>query len=314
VVVDGVSERFVHEALLYSGDDEFVAGTLPFVEEGLEAGDPVVVATSRDKIDLLGRHLNGQSEAVHFVDMHALGVNPGAIISAWREFVTKRDAHGGRLWGIGEPAWPGRSAAELAECHRHECLLNLAFADTPAFRLLCPYDTGALAPEVIEHVHVSHPVIVRDGARQASARYAGLAGIEDVLGEPLPEPAVPAQGLAFNAGTLPGLRRFVFASSRAAGMDDSLADDLVLAVNELATNSVRHAGGGGTLRVWHDGGALVWEVRDHGLIADPLAGRQRPPRDDEGGYGLWMVNQLCELVQVRTSEAGTVVRLYVRPR
>jgi anti-sigma regulatory factor (Ser/Thr protein kinase) len=308
-----MSEAFCHEALLYAGDDEFVAGTLPFIEGALAVGDPVVVATSREKIALLGAELNGGSAGVHFADMHELGANPGAIISAWHEYVSGR-APGRTLWGIGEPVWPGRSPAELEECHRHERLLNLAFADTPSFRLLCPYDTAALAPAVIDHVRVSHPVIVSAGAREASERYRGLAGLEDVLGEPLPEPSAPPRELRFQTDTLPTLRRFVLESSREAGFAEGLADDLVLAVNELATNSVRHADGGGTLRVWRDAGAVIWEVRDRGRIVDPLAGRQRPPRDDEGGYGLWMVNQLCELVQVRSSEEGTVVRLRVRPR
>lgn len=308
-----MSEPFQHEALLYAGDDEFVAGTMPFIEDALAAGAPVMVATSREKNALLRAQLNGESDVVHFADMQELGTNPGAIISAWREFVARR-APGAGAWGIGEPVWPGRSAAELAECHRHECLLNLAFADTPSFRLLCPYDTAALAPAVIDHARVSHPVIVHDGAREASERYRGLSGLEDVLGERLPEPTAEPRELPFVTDTLPALRRFVLESSRDAGIAGPLADDIVLAVNELATNSVRHADGGGALRVWQESGALVWEVRDRGRIADPLAGRQRPPRDDEGGYGLWMVNQLCELVQVRSSEDGTVVRLHVRPR
>ena len=306
-----MTEQFRHEALLYAGDDEFVTGTLSFVASAVEAGDPVLVATSAEKIALLRENLNGQSENVQFADMQKIGVNPGAIISAWREFVSGR-APGRAIWGIGEPVWPGRSAAELAECHHHECLLNLAFADTPAFRLLCPYDIAVLDPGVIEAAHISHPVIVRDGARRASKRYGGLPRIEEVLGGSLPEPEVPTRELAFVMETLAELRRLVLESGRQAGLPDGLVDDLVLAVNELATNSVRHAGGSGTVRVWREPGTIVWEVSDPGRISDPLAGRQRPPRDDEGGYGLWMVNQLCELVQVRSTDNGTVVRLHVR--
>jgi anti-sigma regulatory factor (Ser/Thr protein kinase) len=306
-----VSETFRHEALLYATDDEYVAGTLGFIQGGLDAGDPVFVATSREKIDLLRSHLNGGSSNVRFADMHDIGLNPGAIISAWREFVNESAAPGREVWGVAEPVWPERSPAELVECHRHECLLNIAFADTPHFRLLCSYDTSALAPDVIERAHVSHPVIVDAGRRLASERYPGLAGLEDELGAPLPEPTARRREIAYTKETLHALRRFVLAEGLDAGLPARLADDLVLAVNELATNSVRHADGGGALRTWREGEVLVWEVRDRGWIADPLAGRQRPPRDDEGGYGLWMVNQLCELVQVRSSDAGTVIRLYV---
>jgi anti-sigma regulatory factor (Ser/Thr protein kinase) len=84
----------------------------------------------------------------------------------------------------------------------------------------------------------------------------------------------------------------------------------VLVVHELATNSVRHAGGAGALRFWEEPGGLYCEVRDRGRISDPLAGRFRP-QGDVSGYGLWLVNQLADLVQMRSSAAGTVVRARV---
>ena len=82
----------------------------------------------------------------------------------------------------------------------------------------------------------------------------------------------------------------------------------MLAANELASNSVRHGGGFGVLRVWVDGDAVVCEVRDQGRIGDPLAGRHTPQLDQVGGWGLWIVNQTCDLVEVRSGSAGTVVR------
>ena len=57
---------------------------------------------------------------------------------------------------------------------------------------------------------------------------------------------------------------------------------------------------------------LAAEVRDHGRIVDPLVGRQRPAPYELGGRGVWLANQLCDLVQVRSSAAGTVVRLRIR--
>ena len=87
-------------------------------------------------------------------------------------------------------------------------------------------------------------------------------------------------------------------------------NDLVLAINELATNTVRHAHGGGLLRVWRAPAGVVCQVEDKGQIHDPLAGRRAPALDAEGGMGLWAVNQLCDLVEVRTSESGTMVRVH----
>jgi anti-sigma regulatory factor (Ser/Thr protein kinase) len=86
----------------------------------------------------------------------------------------------------------------------------------------------------------------------------------------------------------------------------------VLAVNEVATNSIRHGGGVGAARVWRADGAIVCEIADAGRIEDPLVGRRRPDAGTIGGRGLWIANQLCELVQMRTFAAGTVVRLHMR--
>ena len=97
------------------------------------------------------------------------------------------------------------------------------------------------------------------------------------------------------------------------GLQDRRIDDLVLAVNEMATNSVQHGGGGGRVRLWLDDGWLVCEVRDSGVISQPLLGRRSPSVDNENGRGHWMANQLCDLVQVHSSRsASTAVRLFMR--
>jgi len=86
----------------------------------------------------------------------------------------------------------------------------------------------------------------------------------------------------------------------------------VMAVNEAATNSLQHGGGSGTLRTWSEVDRVVCEVADRGRFAAPLAGRVRPGSDTAPGRGLWLANQLCDLVQVRTSRHGTTVRLHMR--
>ncbi|HEX5574736.1 MAG TPA: MEDS domain-containing protein, partial [Gemmatimonadales bacterium] len=112
--------------MLYGGEEAFLAATLPFIREGVRKGEPVMVAVDQRKIELLRRHLDGEGDRVRFAEMRALGRNPARIIPAWAEFVDEnRDAS--HLRGIGEPIWPGRSAAEVVECQHHEALLNTAF-------------------------------------------------------------------------------------------------------------------------------------------------------------------------------------------
>lgn len=310
----GAPEAFRHEALLYAGDEDFVRATLPFVRDGLAHAEPVLVAVPKSRARLLRSALGGDAGDVCFADMEAIGRNPNRIIPVWREFVRDRCAGGRRARGIGEPIWAARTPAELVECQHHETLLNLAFVDDPALWLVCPYDVASLPADVIAEAERSHPFVAGGGRHGASPAYRGLAAAAGTLAGPLEEPPVAPDELGFGRWQLDRVRRFVARHAAAAGLDRARTGDLVVAVNEVATNSLRHAGGRGRIRAWTDGGAVVCEVRDGGRIRSALIGREAPPRDSEGGRGLWIVNQLCDLVQVRSTATGTVVRLHVAPR
>lgn len=131
---------------------------------------------------------------------------------------------------------------------------------------------------------------------------------------PLPGPPRTAavRELAVEVRVLASLRHFVTEWASAQRLAREAVEELVLAVNELASNSIRHGGGRGTLRVWRDAHDLVCEVQDSGHIEDPLVGRKRPAPDCSSGRGLWMVDHLCDEVQIRSSRAGTVVRVRKR--
>jgi len=213
--------------------------------------------------------------------------------------------------GIGEPIWAGRTEAELAECHQHESLLNLAFGAGPGWRLLCPYDVSALSDEVIDEARANHPLVLDGGRWSASDMYHPERARRALRHRPLPPAPTRALQLVFTVGDLAGVRRVVQRFSLAEGLGECTTDDLVLCVDEMASNSLLHGGGDGVLRMWREPTEVICEISDAGLIADPLVGRENPAVDRLGGRGLWMANQLCDLVQVRSGASGTVVRLHV---
>lgn len=302
---------FRHEALLYAGLDEFTQSTGAFVRGGVEADEPVLVVVSAEKIALLRAELGSDSKRVEFADMADIGSNPARIIPAWYDFVSEHAEAGTRLRGVGEPIFPERSPEALVECQRHESLLNLAFADARAWWLMCPYDTSALDGAVVDEAMASHPYIWADGDHSRSTMYRDLDAISKPFDHELAEPTVAVRDLPFGVGQLDAVRRAVAREGREHGLPRGRIADLILAVNEVATNSVRHGGGRGTLRTWRDHDRLVFEVRDGGLIDKPLAGRQRPVVGQEGGFGMWLVYQLCDLVQVRSFPEGSVVRIHM---
>lgn len=110
---------------------------------------------------------------------------------------------------------------------------------------------------------------------------------------------------------LAAIRAVVYRYARQAGLPESRAIDLVLAVSEVAANTVRHAQSPGSLKIWYDTKEIVCQIQDEGVITDPLAGHRQPSLEANGGHGLWIVNQVCDEVEMRSDEAGTTIRLHM---
>ena len=210
----------------------------------------MLVVVGTEKIAALRDELAGQSTGVRFADMLDVGANPARIIPAWQAFVDEHGGEGRPVRGIGEPIWAGRSADELAECGRHEALLNLAFADAPTWSLLCPYDTQTLPPRVLDEARRNHPSVRDAGGHHRSAEYRGLGDIEAPFDAPLNDPPAGVDELRFASHGPAAVRAWVDAHASRLGLGPSRLEKVVLAVNEIVTNSVRHGGGSGTLQMW----------------------------------------------------------------
>ncbi|MFI5065834.1 MAG: anti-sigma factor RsbA family regulatory protein [Streptosporangiales bacterium] len=299
---------YSHEAFPYRDRAEFLAGVLSFLDPAARAGQPALVLLPADQLDLVRREFPAGAATVEYADITEAGANPGRLIGVWRRFAA---SHPGAvdLRGVCEPVYPGRSAAELAECELYEALLNAAFDAATPLRLMCAYDAASLPADVIASARRTHPFVTDGKTRQASPAFQPL-NLAEPYARPLPAGPEDAARLPFTRGELGRLRAFVATRARDAGLAERPATALVAAVNEIATNSLQHGGGRGELRVWAESGALLCEVSDQGHLTEPLAGRL-PPAADQGA-GLWLANQLTDLVQIYSGPDGTVVRLSQR--
>lgn len=308
-LLDEERTGFEHEVLFYRGEDDFLAGLVPFVREGLDRGESVLVALPRVREALLRTALGDDADRVRFLEMEKVGANPGRIIAAWADALAAASAAGGTLRGVGEPAWHGRRDVELVECQLHELLLNRAFDDGPAWRLLCPYDQAQLPRSVCDLALEAHPIRATSVDRGGSDRYVP-GGELAAFAAPLAPPREGVlRGVFRGAHDIPATRHTVAAYARACGLPEERVEVLELAASELATNSIRHGGGSGTVAMWMHEGATVVEFSDAGHLTDPLTGRLSPSFDQKGGRGLFLVHQLCDLVQLRSSPSGTTVRV-----
>ena len=262
-----------------------------------------------------GRHaavlreiLGAESPLLRYGAMTETGRNPARLIPELYAFVAEHP--GQRVRYIGESAWPGRTDAELCEAARHEALLNLAFATT-SVSIMCPYDIRALAADVVGRVQRTHPAILQGGRTQLATGYAGHGVVPAECDDPLPAPPAYAETLGYET-SLRQARDLVASHGAALGMAAERITNLVIAAGEITANTLRHTSAGGRLWVWHTGEEIICQVQDQGWITDPLAGRQRHSPEDSG-HGLWVVNQMCDLVEIRTSQAaGTIIRLHMR--
>jgi anti-sigma regulatory factor (Ser/Thr protein kinase) len=292
-----------HAALFYRSQPEYTERIAAFVRAGLDQGEPALLALPGDRIRMIAASVAGAPGEVAFTDMTELGRNPARIIPEVRAFADKHP--GQRVRFVGETVWPGRSPAEIREATRHEALLSLAFTAAEA-TILCPYDAPGLPDCVLADARRTHQEPAASGATAATWR----DNLPPECDQPLGAPPAAAEALAYETDLAP-VRRLVERHARHAGLAGERAVDLVLAVNEIAANTISHTAGGGVLHVWHTGEEILCQVHDTGRITDPMAGRVRHGPDDRG-HGLWLVNQVCDLVELRSGEHGTTVRIHMR--
>lgn len=299
-----------HEALFYEGHPDLIGWGASFVEDAVLQHEPILVASLREVTGAIRDRLRERGGSVEFVDMAGVGRNPARIIPVWQDFM-ERNADAPRVRGIGEPVWPGRTPAELDECARHEALLNIAFdQQTPSLWLVCPYDLTSLPGAVIDGAKRTHPVSVTGSQRRNSEDYEGERLASEPFDAPLAEPARIAAERDFALEDLHDIRALAEGFARSSSASRERAEAFAMAIGEVASNSIRYGGGSGHLRLWSDD-RVVGEISDAGQVLDPLVGRRRPSADAAGGFGLWLANQLCDLVELRTFSDGTAVRLSV---
>jgi hypothetical protein len=175
-----------HRALRYRSVRDLVEAAVPYLREGLSAGDAVVVIAPQPRAALLTEQLGERDAArIEFIDAVGWFTSPMATLAAYYERTQGDWWPRGRLRLLAEPLWAGRSALEVWEWKRHEAILNVAFAGTPS-TIMCAYDVMALPGHILADAARTHPEIVDPGEplHGGAGTFPGLPG--------LPAPAAPA--------------------------------------------------------------------------------------------------------------------------
>jgi anti-sigma regulatory factor (Ser/Thr protein kinase) len=298
----------VHEALIYRGEHEIAHYLERFVADGIASGEPVLVAVSGYEQGRLSGALAPLADRMRFEDVRQLTRNPSLLIPLIDDWIKR---HTGRVRVVVEANWAGRSAAEAVEVARNDALVNLAFSEAE-LTVICPHDADQLSAPEVMRAERTHPALVHGGGtRLSSPAFDDPLAVFIADDWPLEPPDGPIAETDFNSD-LGAVRRFVHGAEPTEALPRERAEDLVFAINEAAGNVIRHGRSGGTVRIWSEPSAVIAEVVGPGPIADPLAGRRRPAADALGGRGLWLINQVCDLVELRTERALTTIRIHMR--
>jgi anti-sigma regulatory factor (Ser/Thr protein kinase) len=301
----------VHQVLFYDSVEEFLAAVVPFVEEGLRRREALLAVIGPANAGALRRSLGTGAGGVDFVDAAAWYDAPGRTLAAYHRYLTERAERNLRVRVVGEPVWTGRDEVETTEWTRYESVLNVTLADTPAW-VICPYNRQRVPPTVVADALRTHPELVTRSGGETSSGYADPAAFHAERRPGFSEaPDAGCEWLTF-AGDPRPVREFAAFYAGRAGLARNRIDDLMVAVNEIATNAIKHGAGFGEFGIWLADGRLECQISDPGQADDHFLGYLPGDPGSDHGHGLWLVRQLTDLMEITTGPSGTTVRLSMR--
>jgi anti-sigma regulatory factor (Ser/Thr protein kinase) len=306
----------VHQAVVYSGEGEFLAAAVPFLRAGLTVEDVVLVVATPPRLDLLRRVLGPAAARVLFVEVAEWYRHPVRTIAAYEDFLRAQRPR--RVRALAELDWSSRRVADAREWMRYEAAVNAIFGTSGA-HALCAYEKDTAPPDALTEVRRTHRELVEGGRPRHNTHYTEpgrlFAEFDAELERARPPLPPVFDTIPIESADLHDVRAFVTARAARFGLPADALSGLLVAVTELATNAVKHGTPPMAVRLWAEGGDLICEVADCGLWRPrPAAtlGFNPPASAASGGFGLWGVRMLADAVQIRAGWDGTVVRLRMR--
>jgi anti-sigma regulatory factor (Ser/Thr protein kinase) len=297
---------FRHNALVYDSQDEYLAVAVPFLTEGVEAGEGAIVAHTKPGLAVMREAVGPAAAEVTFVDVSSAYTRPAQTLAAYHEVYAEQLRKTATLRAVADVQF-GPDPAEWDLWTGYEAVFNHSFAHLPAW-VLCSYNANGTPDQIIEGVWQTHPEVVDGDTWTRSGDYEDP---EDLLRRltPAPTPLGDLRPIAFGRD-LEEFRERLARELVAEGVSEAKALDMLLAATEVAANAIEHGGGVEAVRVGRAQGRFVCEIVDRGIgFDDPTAGYLAPR---EGiGTGLWVARQLTWQIEFFRSESGFTARIWL---
>jgi anti-sigma regulatory factor (Ser/Thr protein kinase) len=297
-----------HDVGFYRSDAEFRSLIVPFVEEGVAAGQPVIIGYDDRKASLLRSWLPDPA-AVIFVADNSLYATPArAIASYWKMFEQHTAAGATQIRIAGDVPHEG-NGGRFAGWDCYESAINTVWEQFPVWAR-CLYDATTAAPGVLDIAERTHPrIALPSGQYRDNGRYQRPASFQPLPSDPDPlERSVPALEMADPS---PAQLRRAVTSIGHGQIPATVLQDLEIGVSEAVSNAWRHGRPPVTARIWAASGRLLVHVHDTGPgPAGPLAGLVPAWANREFRHGgLWLIHMLNLDSALIRSRDGFTVRL-----
>ncbi len=310
--------RMRHTAAFHTSQDDLLRQLVPMVAAGLESGGPVLLAARPATMEALRATVGHPAELITLVGPESQDSGSGQTLAARRARQLRELTGGGTAAVVISEHWNRYDGVDGRFWTELDAAMNVALSDLPV-RLTCFFPEMPLHLDILEGARRNHPWLLNRGIPQANPQHRHP---REVLAElPAPAPVVlgpPELRMVFGAWQLNAVREAVERALLTAGYGRDRAEDVVLAVNEVATNAVEHGTGGrggaeALLYLWSAVDGFVVEVHDRGPLRDPLPGLRAPHPSEPRGRGVWIARQLCDSLHIWSSPTGTHVRMRAAP-
>jgi anti-sigma regulatory factor (Ser/Thr protein kinase) len=295
-----------HNALVYDSQDEYLAVVMPFLTEGLEAGEGAIVAHTKAGLAVMREALGPAAAEVTFVDVSSAYTRPAQALAAYHDVYAEQLPKTATLRAVADVQF-GPDPAEWDLWTGYEAVFNRSFAHLPAW-VLCSYNANGTPDRIVEGVWQTHPEVVDGDTWTTSGDYEDPADLLRRL-TPVPTPLAELRPIGFGRD-LEELRERLARELVGEGVSEAKALDLLLAATEVAANAIEHGGGVEEVRVGRAEGRFVCEIVDRGAgFDDPTAGYLAPRPGV--GRGLWVARQLTWRIEFFRSADGFTARIWL---
>ena len=301
--------RFRHGLVLHDGPADALALLLPVASAVRERGGILALDLSEEVAGGLRERL-GTDGITSLTPLTRAARESAQTVAAWRARELRALTSGEREILVLAEHDPDLDGPDGTYWTEYEAALNISLGGLPMTQV-CAYPQLPLHRVVADAAVANHAFLLQGaelvgqpGAPRYRPRYfaACRSRRRTCSGRRTSSCATTRSSSAACAGRW----RTRCADSR---LDAERAEDMVLAVNEIATNAVEHGSAQAELFVWASDDELVCELHDEGDLALPLIGLAPPHPSQPRGRGTWIARQLCDALHVWHDDSGTHVRL-----